>query len=66
VLIDDRDERAGIKFNDADLIGAPVQLIIGGRTLKEGKVEIKRRADGEVRKVSESELSAALAEWIGQ
>ena len=65
VLIDDRDERAGIKFNDADLIGAPVQVIIGGRTLKEGKVELKRRADGEVRKVSESELSAALAEWLG-
>jgi len=64
VLIDDRDDRAGIKFNDADLIGAPVQVIIGGRTLKEGKVELKRRADGEVRKISESELGASLAEWL--
>jgi prolyl-tRNA synthetase len=64
VLIDDRDDRAGIKFNDADLIGAPVQLIIGGRTLKEGKVELKRRADGEVRKITESEFSAALSGWL--
>ncbi len=44
VLIDDRDERAGIKFKDADLIGIPVRVTVGGRNLKDGKVEIKERA----------------------
>ena len=43
VLFDDRDERAGVKFNDADLIGVPVRIAIGDRGLKEGKVEIVRR-----------------------
>ena len=65
VLFDDRDERAGIKFNDADLIGLPVQVIIGGKTLKEGLVELKRRSDGEVRKVTLNELDGVLLEWLG-
>ena len=47
VVIDDRDERAGIKFNDADLIGWPYQLIVGKRGLDEGTVELKTRASGE-------------------
>ncbi|MBI3317350.1 MAG: proline--tRNA ligase [Candidatus Omnitrophica bacterium] len=51
VLFDDRDERAGVKFNDADLIGIPVQIVVGERNLKEGKVEIKRRGTGSVEKV---------------
>ena len=65
VLFDDRDERAGIKFNDADLIGLPVQVIIGGKTLKEGLVELKRRSDGDVRKVTVNEIDAVLTEWLG-
>ncbi len=40
VLLDDRDERPGVKFNDADLIGIPVRIAVGERGLKEGKVEI--------------------------
>lgn len=48
VLWDDRDERAGVKFNDADLIGAPFHLTIGDRGLKQGVVELKRRDTGEV------------------
>ena len=43
VLIDDRDESAGRKFNDADLIGLPWRVILGRRTIKEGTVEIKNR-----------------------
>jgi prolyl-tRNA synthetase len=43
VLFDDRDERAGVKFNDADLIGCPVRLTVGERNLKNGMVELKRR-----------------------
>ncbi|MEW6570250.1 MAG: proline--tRNA ligase [Nitrospirota bacterium] len=42
-LIDDREERAGVKFKDADLIGIPVQVIIGERNLKDGFVEVKDR-----------------------
>jgi prolyl-tRNA synthetase len=48
VLIDDRDERAGVKFNDADLIGLPVRINVGGKSLKEGKVEIVIRRTKEV------------------
>ena len=46
VLYDDRDERAGGKFATADLIGIPWQVLIGPKGLAEGKVEVKRRADG--------------------
>lgn len=51
VLMDDRDERAGVKFKDADLIGIPVQLIIGEKNLREGVVEIKNRKTKEAVKV---------------
>ncbi|MEJ5200048.1 MAG: His/Gly/Thr/Pro-type tRNA ligase C-terminal domain-containing protein [Anaerolineae bacterium] len=43
VLYDDRAETAGVKFNDADLIGIPIRLTPGKRSLKEGGVEFKRR-----------------------
>jgi prolyl-tRNA synthetase len=43
VLYDDRDERAGVKFNDADLTGMPLRLTVSGRALKQGGVEYKRR-----------------------
>lgn len=48
VLLDDRDERAGVKFNDADLIGIPVRITVGPKRTQEGKVEIKTRRTGEV------------------
>ena len=48
VLWDDRDERAGVKFNDADLIGAPFHLLIGDKGLAQGIVEFKRRDTGDV------------------
>lgn len=54
VLYDDREETPGVKFNDADLIGLPVQLIIGPKNLENNKVEIKIRATGE-RKLVEIE-----------
>ena len=43
VLFDDRDERAGVKFNDADLIGCPIRVTVGEKGLKEGMVELKPR-----------------------
>lgn len=48
-LLDDRDERAGIKFKDADLIGIPLRLSVSQRTLERGEVEFKPRAAGQVR-----------------
>jgi prolyl-tRNA synthetase len=51
VLIDDREERAGVKFKDADLIGIPAQVIIGEKNLKEGLIEVKDRRTRETVKV---------------
>ena len=51
VLMDDRDERAGVKFKDADLIGIPLQIIIGEKNLKEGLLEVKDRKTKEIIKV---------------
>ncbi len=51
VLFDDRDERAGVKFNDADLIGCPVRVTVGEKNLKEGMVELKPRKEQENRRV---------------
>jgi prolyl-tRNA synthetase len=48
VLMDDRDERAGVKLNDADLIGIPLRVNIGSKSLKQGKLEIKERAKQQV------------------
>jgi prolyl-tRNA synthetase len=47
VLLDERDERAGVKFADADLMGHPWQVVVGPRGAASGKVELKRRATGE-------------------
>jgi prolyl-tRNA synthetase len=57
-LYDDRDERAGAKFADADLMGHPWQIIVGPRGAAAGTVELKRRATGERTEVS---LESALA-----
>jgi prolyl-tRNA synthetase len=56
VMIDDRDERPGVKFKDADLIGIPKQIILGEKAFKEGKVEIKDRATGQRHLVSPSQV----------
>lgn len=69
VLLDDRDERAGVKFKDADLLGMPVRLTVGERALQRGGVEFKRRdlADkvivppGEVLDRVQAELAALVA-----
>lgn len=52
VLLDDRDERPGVKFKDADLIGIPYQIIIGERGLKEGYIELKERRTKAITKLS--------------
>jgi len=56
VLLDDRDQRPGEKFADADLIGIPVRITAGKRSLEDGAVDIRDRATGEERRVSVAEL----------
>jgi prolyl-tRNA synthetase len=60
VLLDDRDERAGEKFADADLIGCPVRVTVGRRTLDDGAVDVRDRATGEERRVAIEELTGAV------
>lgn len=62
VLFDDRDERAGVKLNDADLIGIPFQIRIGPKKLREGKVEFYNRATREAEEISaDSTIEVTLA-----
>jgi prolyl-tRNA synthetase len=60
VLYDDRDERAGVKFNDADLIGIPIQIVVGERDLKEGLVELRLRQTGKVERLPLNDLNKTL------
>jgi prolyl-tRNA synthetase len=60
VLMDDRDIRPGVKFKDADLLGTPLQVTVGERTLKQGMVEIKVRSERESTKVLLSEASSVI------
>ena len=64
VLHDDRDESAGTKFKDAELIGIPVQVVVGARSLKAGGVEVKTRRDGTSRIIGRSGLIGTLKELI--
>jgi prolyl-tRNA synthetase len=61
VLYDDRNERAGVKFKDADLIGLPFRIAVGKKGLAEGVVEVKRRNGTEVRKMKIDEVVRAVA-----
>jgi prolyl-tRNA synthetase len=60
VLLDDRDLRPGEKFADADLIGAPWRITVGRRSLDDGLVDLRSRADGDERRVSPSDIAASL------
>jgi prolyl-tRNA synthetase len=56
VLWDDREERAGVKFNDADLIGAPFQVVVGDKGLADGVIEVKVRSSGVKSRVAPSDI----------
>ncbi|MBI4212313.1 MAG: proline--tRNA ligase [Deltaproteobacteria bacterium] len=60
VLIDDRDVRAGVKFNDAELIGIPYQIVIGMKGLQEGVVEFKDRRTGMTEKIKRDDVLARM------
>lgn len=66
VLWDDRDERPGVKFNDAELVGLPIRITIGDKSLKEGKVELKARVQDEVRLVPLEGIVAAVQALAGE
>jgi prolyl-tRNA synthetase len=63
-LLDDRDERAGFKFKDADLIGMPLRLTIGEKSLKRGQVELKLRREDQVLKVDVEKAVSRVLEMI--
>jgi len=64
VLMDDRDERAGVKFNDADLIGIPIRLTIGNKTLKENSAEMKMRNSNDVSLIRLDEVKKKVLEIV--
>jgi prolyl-tRNA synthetase len=66
VLLDDRDERAGVKFKDADLIGIPLRITIGPKALQENKVEMKKRWEKESFLVNIDETLAMVQSIIGK
>jgi prolyl-tRNA synthetase len=65
-LYDDRDERGGVKFKDADLLGLPVRVTVGSRALKEGVVEIRRRRTGEVATAAPADSVAQIRTLLGR
>jgi len=65
VLFDDRDVTAGFKFNDADLLGMPIQVVVGEKKLKENKCEVKVRKTGERFDVELSGLMSKVKELLG-
>ena len=66
VLYDDREERPGIKFKDADLVGCPVQVILGGKGIARGVAETKNRLTGEKGTVSLDQLEEGLKDFVAQ
>jgi prolyl-tRNA synthetase len=64
VLLDDRDARAGFKFKDADLIGIPLRVVIGGKGLQEGMVELKWRWQKEATKTAVDQVTPRVQELL--
>ncbi|MGB7416200.1 MAG: proline--tRNA ligase [Thermosynechococcaceae cyanobacterium] len=62
-ILDDRNERAGVKFKDADLIGIPYRIVTG-RSLKEGKVEVVQRATHEAQDIALDQVVSTLQKWL--
>jgi len=64
IVIDDREGRAGFKFKDADLIGYPIQIILGARSVASNMAEVKFRASGEEIEMALSEVIENVSAWI--
>ncbi len=63
-ILDDRDERAGVKFKDADLIGHPLRIVVGRKTAETGEVELQRRRDGVQAMAKPEEVVAKAGELL--
>ena len=63
-LLDDRDERPGVKFKDADLIGVPFRVTVGPKGLDNGVVEVKSRRSGETRDLPVPHAALTVQEWV--
>ena len=66
VILDDRNESAGVKFNDADLIGLPVRLVVSRRNMRQGVVELKLRSSSEAETVARDEVADRVAMLLGR
>jgi len=64
VMYDDRDERAGVKLNDADLIGIPLRIVVSSRTLEKDSVEWKERSSDDAKEVKMKDLLKAVKEFL--
>ena len=64
VLFDEREERPGVKFKDADLLGIPLRVTVGGRGVKEGVAELKERATGKEQKIPLDKVVEAVEEFL--
>ncbi|NTU59501.1 MAG: proline--tRNA ligase, partial [Deltaproteobacteria bacterium] len=64
VLVDDRDERPGVKFKDADLLGLPLRVTIGAKGLAAGVAEVRERASRADHKVPLGEVAEWAARWV--
>lgn len=65
-LLDDRDESAGVKFNDADLLGLPVRVVVSRRNLAQGVIEIKHRREEKAERVDRREVIRSVADLLGR
>ena len=63
-LFDDRDERPGVKFKDADLIGIPFRIVVGPRSLARDAVELFERASGETTEVPVEQAASRIGEKV--
>ncbi|MCL6612170.1 MAG: proline--tRNA ligase [Peptococcaceae bacterium] len=64
VVLDDRDERPGVKFKDADLVGYPVRVTVGSRSVASGELEMRLRRDGSTSMVPEAELAGSISRFL--
>jgi prolyl-tRNA synthetase len=66
VLLDDRDERPGVKFKDMDLLGLPVRVVVGPKTLAKGQAEVRRRRSQDMSLVDLDRLFPYIKDLIDQ
>ena len=66
VLLDDRDERPGVKFKDCDLLGIPLRVVVGPKTMDKGQAEVKERGSNEMKLIALNELPGYLEKRINE